>query len=223
MLSLLLDSRTRILETNYEGRGLPLYPGLSKVSKHVILKRPLGPLGKVGLKINYTESSGWWERIRAFTFGWCVGIPQRDHLPCVIRLKAHVVRDNNCIRQLDTDNEREMWGSTLEWEVCNQLETSKYGGDSMVWHHPQKARWWGISLRKIICLKYLPFEAYWLCDATTGLIFSNCCTLCPHCTYLCVLCLSQNKERFLSHTTYRIGFYNRDEKCLLRGTNWVVK
>ena len=31
--------------------------------------------------------------------------------------------------------------------------------------------------------------------------------------YLCVLYLSENKQR--------LGFYNRDEKCLLRGTNWV--
>jgi hypothetical protein len=58
---LLLDSRTRIQETNYEGRGLPVlvYPDLSKVSKHVVLSRPLRPLGKVGPKINYIESSGW--------------------------------------------------------------------------------------------------------------------------------------------------------------------
>jgi hypothetical protein len=34
--------------------------------------------------------------------------------------------------------------------------------------------------------------------------------------YLCVLYLSENKQRL-------IGFYNRDEKCLLRGTNWVFK
>jgi len=40
---------------------------------------------------------------------------------------------------------------------------------------------------------------------------------------LCVLYLSQNKQRLLPHTTCLIGFYNRDEKCLLRGTNWVFK
>ena len=42
-----------------------------------------------------------------------------------------------------------------------------------------------------------------------GLTFNNC-TLCPHCIYL------------RSHLHHKlIGFYNRDEKCLLRGTNWV--
>ena len=39
--------------------------------------------------------------------------------------------------------------------------------------------------------------------------------------YLCVLYLSENK---LCHSQHKlIGFYNRDEKCLLRGTNWVFK
>jgi len=38
--------------------------------------------------------------------------------------------------------------------------------------------------------------------------------------YLCVLYLSENKQRLVSHHKL-IGFYNRDEKCLLRGTDWV--
>ena len=37
--------------------------------------------------------------------------------------------------------------------------------------------------------------------------------------YLCVLYLFENKQRLVK----LIGFYNRDEKCLLRGTNWVFK
>ena len=44
--------------------------------------------------------------------------------------------------------------------------------------------------------------------------------------YLCVLYLSENKQRLsdlcpLQHKL--IGFYNRDEKCLQRGTDWVFK
>ena len=35
--------------------------------------------------------------------------------------------------------------------------------------------------------------------------------------YLCVLYLSENKKHKL------IGFYNRDEKCLLRRKTWVFK
>ena len=39
--------------------------------------------------------------------------------------------------------------------------------------------------------------------------------------YLCVLYLYENKQ-WLCHLQHKlIGFYNRDEKCLLRGTNWV--
>ena len=40
--------------------------------------------------------------------------------------------------------------------------------------------------------------------------------------YLCVLYSSENSD--LCHLQHKlIGFYNRDEKCLLRGTNWVFE
>ena len=40
--------------------------------------------------------------------------------------------------------------------------------------------------------------------------------------YLCVLYLSENSD--LCHLQHKlVGFYNRDEKCLQRGTNWVFK
>ena len=39
--------------------------------------------------------------------------------------------------------------------------------------------------------------------------------------YLCVLYLSENKQRLVPLTHKLIGFYNRDEKCLLRRTDWV--
>jgi hypothetical protein len=40
--------------------------------------------------------------------------------------------------------------------------------------------------------------------------------------YLCVLYLSQNSD--LCHLQHKlIGFYNRNEECLLRGTNWAFK
>jgi len=38
--------------------------------------------------------------------------------------------------------------------------------------------------------------------------------------YLCLLYSSQNKQRLVHNL---IGFYNRDEKCLQRGTDWVFK
>jgi len=38
--------------------------------------------------------------------------------------------------------------------------------------------------------------------------------------YLCVLYLSENSD--LCHLQHKlIGFYNRDEKCLQRGTDWA--
>ena len=41
--------------------------------------------------------------------------------------------------------------------------------------------------------------------------------------YLCVLYLSENKQRVVHLQHKLIGFYNRDEKCLQRGTDWVFK
>jgi hypothetical protein len=38
--------------------------------------------------------------------------------------------------------------------------------------------------------------------------------------YLCVLYLSENKQRLVHKL---IGLYNWDEKCLQRGTDWVFK
>jgi hypothetical protein len=40
--------------------------------------------------------------------------------------------------------------------------------------------------------------------------------------YLYVLYLSENRD--LCHLQHKlIGFYNRDEKCLQRGTGWIFK
>ena len=41
--------------------------------------------------------------------------------------------------------------------------------------------------------------------------------------YLCVLYLSENKQRFCHLQHKLIGFYNRDEKCLLRAGQLVVQ
>ena len=47
-------------------------------------------------------------------------------------------------------------------------------------------------------------------------------TLCPHCIYVFCIYLRSNSD--LCHLQHKlIGFYNRDEKCLLSGTNWVFK
>jgi len=58
-------------------------------------------------------------------------------------------------------------------------------------------------------------------DAPTGLTYNNC-TLYPHCIY--VFCIYLKTSSDLCHLQHKlIGFYNREEKCLLRGTNWVYK
>jgi len=56
---------------------------------------------------------------------------------------------------------------------------------------------------------------------TNSLTFNNC-TLCPHCIY--VFCIYLRTNRDLCHLQHKlIGFYNRDEKCLQRGTDWAFK
>ena len=56
---------------------------------------------------------------------------------------------------------------------------------------------------------------------TTGLTFNNC-TFCPHCIYMFCIYLRTNSD--LCHLQHKlIGFYNRDEKCLQRGKEWVFK
>jgi len=56
---------------------------------------------------------------------------------------------------------------------------------------------------------------------TASLTFTNC-TLCPHRIYVFYVDLRTNIE--LCHLQHElIGFYDRDEKCLQRGTDWVFK
>ena len=56
---------------------------------------------------------------------------------------------------------------------------------------------------------------------TTSLTFNNC-KLCPHCIYVFCIYLRTNGD--LYHLYHKvIGFYNRYEKCLQRGTDWVFK
>ena len=56
---------------------------------------------------------------------------------------------------------------------------------------------------------------------TNSLTFNNS-TFCAHCIYVFCIYLRTNSD--LYHLQHKlIGFYNRDEKCLLRATNWVFK
>jgi hypothetical protein len=68
---------------------------------------------------------------------------------------------------------------------------------------------------------YCALKACWLHDAPTGLTFNNY-MLCLHCFY--VLCIYLRTKSNLCHLQHKlIGFYNRDEKCLLHGTDWLFK
>ena len=46
--------------------------------------------------------------------------------------------------------------------------------------------------------------------------------LCPHCIYVFCIYLRTNSDLYNLHHKLT-GFYNQDEKCLLRGTDWLFK
>jgi len=50
----------------------------------------------------------------------------------------------------------------------------------------------------------------------------NSLTLCPDSIYVFCIYLRVNSDLCHLHQKL-IGFYNREEKCLQRGTNWVFK
>ena len=65
----------------------------------------------------------------------------------------------------------------------------------------------------------LTFQSLMFTWCTNSLTFNNC-TFCPQRIYVFCIYLRTNSD--LCHLQHKlIGFYNRDEKCLLRGTNWV--
>ena len=67
----------------------------------------------------------------------------------------------------------------------------------------------------------LNFKILLVTWCTNSLTFNNC-TFCPHCIYVFGIYLRTNSD--LCHLQHKlIGFYNRDVKCLLRGTNWGFK
>ena len=73
----------------------------------------------------------------------------------------------------------------------------------------------------VLTKQYLTFQNLLVTWCTNSLAFNNC-TFCPHCVYVFCIYLRTNSD--LCHLQRKlIGFYNRDEKCLLRGTNWVFK
>jgi hypothetical protein len=71
-----------------------------------------------------------------------------------------------------------------------------------------------------MCSLSQPFKAYWLRDAPS-LTFNNS-TPCPHCIDGFCVDLRTNSDLCLVQSKL-ISFYNRDETCLLRGTDWVFK
>jgi hypothetical protein len=70
-------------------------------------------------------------------------------------------------------------------------------------------------------LVHYPFKAYWLREAPAGLTF-NSYMFCIYCIYVFCIYLGTNSD--LCHLQHKLFcFYDRDEKCLQRSTDWVFK
>ena len=66
----------------------------------------------------------------------------------------------------------------------------------------------------------LTFQSLPVTWCTNNLTFNNC-RLYPHCIY--VFCIYLRKNSDLYHLQHKlVGFYNGEEKCLLRGMNWSL-
>jgi hypothetical protein len=84
-----------------------------------------------------------------------------------------------------------------------------------------KFLYWSVELSLLKRDSALLNKVYWLREAPTSLTF-NKFRLCPPCSYVFCIYLTTNSD--LCHLQHKlIGFYNRDEKCLQRGTDWVFK
>ena len=79
----------------------------------------------------------------------------------------------------------------------------------------------GLLIPLLLIWMLLTFQSLPVTWCTASLTFNNC-TLCPHRIYVFCIYLRTNSD--LCHLQHKlIGFYNRDEKWLQRGTDWVFK
>ena len=112
----------------------------------------------------------------------------------------------------------------LEWIHVRNLANKFVGREAKSTMGISNFNLWKIQVRKmwkILLNQSLTFKSLPVTWCTNSLTFNNC-TFCPHCIY--VFCIYMRTNSDLCHLQHKlIGFYNRVEKCLLCGTNWVFK
>ena len=91
---------------------------------------------------------------------------------------------------------------------------------SPLWPHDVRRRK-GARYSRLARRRYLlSFKAYWSPDASTSLTFKNLRS--DHIVFMFCIYLRTNRD--MGHLHHKlIGFYNRDENCFLRGTNFRFK
>jgi hypothetical protein len=110
----------------------------------------------------------------------------------------------------------------ITWNILTpkkQLWIMHFWNPTM-WHHLYFLLFAAVASHGT-CVVHQAFKACWLHDAPISLT-SNNCTLCLCCSYVLYIYLRTNSD--LCHLHHKlIGFYNRDEKCLLCTTDWLFK
>jgi hypothetical protein len=76
-----------------------------------------------------------------------------------------------------------------------------------------------VCARVVICINLLKPTGYGMHQQVE---YFKICTLCPHCIYVFCICLRKTLT-FATYIKKLACFYNRDEKCLQRGTDWTFK
>ena len=175
----------------------------------------------------------WFERLYALLLCWVdSNLGLRRHFSKILNslpkncLKFHLyIQNSSCKRVVEmryTENIK-TWKtrSILAYKYLDLIPTNKHSNASV----EQQKFPLTVGIRVYVSQNFkalkLSYRFNLFRDAPAGLTFNNR-RLCPHRVYVFCIYLRTNSD--LCHLYHKlIGFYNRDEKCLLRGTNWVFK
>jgi hypothetical protein len=105
--------------------------------------------------------------------------------------------------------------------TCNNCTLCPHSLYVFVYIWKQRANYVNYNIYCLVFMTDLTTYKSLVTICTTSLTFNNY-TLCPHSIY--VFCFNHRTSSYLCHLLHKlIGFWNRDEKCLQRGTFWGFK
>jgi hypothetical protein len=130
---------------------------------------------------------------------------------CSLRVVPSIL----CLRHFDSVNTQNFARNytTADWEMKAMCRTTR-SQIALLYYVSHL----GIMEEKYVIFSLLKPAGYVMHQQLT---FNNY-TLCPHCIYVFCIYLKTNSD--MCHLHHKLfGFYNREEKCLQRGTDWAFK